>query len=107
MQKHSTIKTSNNRPTAGGFSGVNPRISSRLAEAEKNQAERDRLVAEAKRVMASVSALGESVLCWLKTAAQMSDDAELGKAAELELQKRKMDRGVTAVETGVLPEATK
>jgi len=82
-------------------------LAAQLAEAEKNHAERDRLLAEAKRVMASVSALGEWELWWLKTAAQMSGNAELGKAADRELQKRKMDRGVTAEETGVLPEANR
>ena len=82
-------------------------LAAQLAEAEKNHAERDRLLAEARRVMASVSALGEWELWWLKTAAQMSGDAELGKAADRELQKRKVDRGVIAVEAGVLPEANK
>jgi len=82
-------------------------LAAQLAEAEKSHTERDRLLAEARRVMASVSALGEWELGWLKTAAQMSGDAELGKAADRELQKRKTDRGVIAVETGVLPEANK
>jgi hypothetical protein len=46
-------------------------------------------------------------LGWLKTAAQMSGDAELGNAADRELQKRKADRGLIAAETGVFPEANK
>ena len=58
-------------------------LAAQLAEAEKNQAERDRLLVEAGRVMASVSALGEWEIGCLKTAAQMSGDAELGKVSFL------------------------
>lgn len=82
-------------------------LAAQLAEADKDQAERDRLLAEARSVMASVSALSEWELGWLKTAAQMSGDAELGKAADREVQKRRVDRGVIAIQAGILPEANK
>ena len=74
---------------------------------QKNQSERDRLLAEAMRVMGSLSAQGEWELHWLKTAAQMAGDAELGKAADRELQQRKSGRGSASTETGDLPEVQK
>jgi hypothetical protein len=82
-------------------------LAAQLAEAQKNQVERDRLLAEAKRVMASISALGEWELWLLKTATQMLGDADLGKAADRQLQKRKVDRGMIAIHVGILPEANK
>ena len=82
-------------------------LAAQLAEAEKNQSERDQLLAEAMRVMGSLSAQGEWELHWLKTAAQMAGDAELGKAADRELQQRKSGRGSASTETGDLPEVQK
>ncbi len=82
-------------------------LAAQLAEADKNQSERDRLLAEAMRVMGSLSAQGEWELHWLKTAAQMAGDAELGRAADRELQQRKSGRGSAPAETGDLPEVQK
>ena len=78
-----------------------------LAETEKDQDERDRLVAEAIRIMSSVSTLSEWELHWLKTAARMSGDTKQGKAADDELHKRKSGLSTGAAEMGILPEAQK
>ena len=82
-------------------------LAAQLAETENDQGERDRLVAEAIRIMSSVSTLSEWELHWLKTAAQMAGDTKLGKTADSELQKRKSGLSTAAAEMGILPEAQK
>ena len=68
-------------------------LAAQFAEADEDRSERDRLLMEAIRVMAPLSAQGKWELVWLKTAARMVGDSELERATDREIQQRKFGRG--------------
>ena len=79
-------------------------LSAQLAEAEGDQTGKEQLLEEAMLLLASVSALGEWELGWLKTGARMARNSEMEKAAAEESKRRTFGSAGATEESGYLPE---